>query len=155
MQLRDYQLKVIEDLRTAYASAYHSVLAVLPTGAGKTIIAGFIVQQAILNKKTHCWFIVHRTELAQQTQEKFSLFGVESGFIDSETFSVTESSVIAMVQTLKNKIDKIPDEKLPDFIIVDEAHKIAAATYMTLVKKIRDRKPKVKLLGLTISNFFY
>jgi superfamily II DNA or RNA helicase len=148
MQLRDYQLKVIDGLRTAYQQ-YHSVLAVLPTGAGKTIIAGHIVQQSILNKNNRTWFIVHRTELMEQTAEKFTLFQVNSGFISSETLSVTESSVIAMVQTLKNKIEKIPYEFLPDFIIVDEAHKIAANTYMNLIKTIRDRKPQVKLLGLT------
>lgn len=146
-KLRDYQLKIISDIEKHRQEGINSMLIVLPTGAGKTILAGNIVQDKI-EKKLRCWFLVHRNELIEQTAEKFALFGVEVQYIVADNFSPDGDAVLAMVQTLRNKIKSVPDNLLPDWVIVDESHKIAANTYLSILAELKSRK-NIILLGLT------
>ena len=46
MNLRPYQAKLITDIRLRYQLGDRSVLAVLPTGGGKTVCFSYIAEQA-------------------------------------------------------------------------------------------------------------
>jgi DNA repair protein RadD len=46
MQLRPYQTQLITDIRLQYQLGHKSVLAVLPTGGGKTVCFSYIADQA-------------------------------------------------------------------------------------------------------------
>ena len=57
-----------------------SVLYVLPTGGGKTVIFSHIAEQAAIKGNRVC-ILVHRSELVDQSSESLSKIGVEHGVI--------------------------------------------------------------------------
>ena len=65
MQLYEHQEKVITELRNSWK--YHKrTIAVLPTGAGKTIIAGYLIEKLEKAGK-QVIFVVPRIALIKQT----------------------------------------------------------------------------------------
>lgn len=65
MQLRPYQQQLVNDIRLQYQLGKRSVLAVLPTGGGKTVCFSYIAQQASIKGNRVC-VLVHRQELLDQ-----------------------------------------------------------------------------------------
>jgi superfamily II DNA or RNA helicase len=65
MNLRPYQQQLINDIRLQYQLGRKSVLAVLPTGGGKTVIFSHIAQSAA-RKGNRVLIAVHRQELLDQ-----------------------------------------------------------------------------------------
>lgn len=130
MILRPYQQDVIKMLRGSWQQGHKRNIIVLPCGAGKTAVFAYMAEQAQNNGKT-VWFLVHRTELLSQTIATFERFGIP-----------TDKIIIGMVGTVANKINKYPT---PDFIVFDECHFSAAATW----QKIISAYPKAFITGLT------
>lgn len=103
---------------------------VLPCGAGKTALFARMAESSQAKGKT-IWFLVHRRELLNQTIETFDRFDIPRKTIH-----------IGMVATVANHLYKYPK---PDFIIFDEAHFSAAATW----SKIIEAFPDAFIVGLT------
>lgn len=142
IQLRPYQQKFIDDIRNEFKLNHKRVVGVAPCGAGKTIMTGWMIRQA-LNRGKRSIFFVHRHELIEQTAKTFYDLDIPFGVIESGFKSDLSLPVqIAAVQTLAKRIDKIPK---PDFLICDECHHILANTY----KKILDKWSDAYLLGVT------
>lgn len=149
IKLRKYQEDFINDLRKAIVDGNTSICAVLPTGAGKTIITGAMIKSALEQKQKKCWFIVHRNELITQTAKKFDLFDLDYGFITAgEKYQPGKNLYLAMNRTLLNRFDSIPEEDLPDLIFIDESHHIRAGEYEKLLQKILSKKKPI-IIGLT------
>jgi len=72
LQLRDYQTKCVVAIRECFRNLIESVLLVLPTGGGKTVIFTYIAQQSSLRKK-RVLILVHRVELLRQTSNAESI----------------------------------------------------------------------------------
>jgi len=140
--LRDHQVKSIADLRSSYRIGNRAVLFQLSTGGGKTVVASFIIDGLVKNRK-RTWFLVHRQELIRQASSTLNEIGVDHGIISSGFTPSYDLVQIAGVQTLVNRLDKVQP---PDFIIVDEAHHCIKTTVWG---KILNRYPKAKILGLT------
>jgi DNA repair protein RadD len=141
IELRGYQDVLVSGARAEIARGNRAVLMVAPTGAGKTVMAAYIVQRAA-QRGLRTWFIVHRRELLQQSSRTFDAVGVEHG-ICSAGFSRSKSLVqICGVQSLVRRLDDLPE---PDMIIWDEAHHIASESW----SKIYSRFPSAIHLGLT------
>ena len=142
IQLRPYQQKFIDDIRNEFRLNHKRVVGVAPCGAGKTIVTGWMIREAV-NRGKRSIFFVHRHELIEQTAKTFCDLDIPFGVIESGFKSDFSLPVqIAAVQTLAKRIDKIPK---PDFLICDECHHILANTY----KKILDAFPDAFLLGVT------
>ena len=142
IKLRPYQQQFIDDVRNQFLLNHKRVVGVAPCGAGKTIMTGWMIKQALKRGKRSIFF-VHRQELIKQTSETFSRLDIPHGIICSGVPMQTDLPVqIASVQTLALRLDKIP---APDFLICDECHHILANTY----KKIIDKWKDAYLLGVT------
>jgi DNA repair protein RadD len=140
--LRDYQQTGVDDIRNAYREGYRAPLYVLPTGGGKTVVFTYVTQSAISRGK-NVLILVHRDELLRQSISKLQGFGIASGAISPKyTPNFTASCQVGMVQTVVNRTKYYPNV---DFIIVDEAHHIAANTYMQILQAY----PKAYVLGVT------
>lgn len=100
MTLRDYQQRLLDDLRLSMRSHRH-VLGVLPTGGGKTVVFGEVAAAA-RQRGADVVVLVHRRELLIQTQAK----------------------VDAPVQTIQSWV---PNGE--DLVIVDEAHHVCAQSW--------------------------
>ena len=141
MKLRDYQTKAVDDCRKAFRDKNGRVLLVAPTGAGKTVMFAHMAQEAH-RKGNRVVICAHREELVEQISNTLTKFDVTHGFVASARKSnATEAVIIASVQTLVNRLDKVN----PNLIILDEAHHAVAGSW----RKIIEAYPKAKLLGVT------
>lgn len=156
MQLRPYQQEAISALwRYWQANPQGSPLLVMPTGAGKSLLLASIIQQ-ILAKNPNLKFLVvtHVKELIEQNALEFQkLTGILPG-IYSAGLGVKKLSKItfAGIQSLYKKADNIDC----DLLIVDECHLISSnddSMYQKLIKSLKDKNPKLKVLGLTATPF--
>lgn len=133
IELRDYQSAMVDKAATALlnASERYRCAAVLPTGAGKTIIfaaLSLLVQSDI----GRILVIEHSEELVTQTADKYAMVGpgVAVGQYGCGVFERGADVTVSSIQTLHR------DPHLHSFdpyefglIIVDECHHAAAATY--------------------------
>lgn len=142
--LRDYQEESIAHVTKGFAN-HNSGLLVLPTAAGKTVIAASLFKRYISKYPTHkCIFVVHRQELFQQALNKFRAFGINtSGW--SANIKDTSGNLIVVMKDSARGIDKSLQNKVVGLYLVDEAHHDAADSYKTL----RDNLKPVYRLGLT------
>lgn len=119
MDLRPYQVKVINDLYGKINQGAKSILLYAPTGAGKTIIVSMVIKHAV-GRGRSVLFLVHREELVKQSIAALKKFEVEAGIIKAGWESNSALRVqIASVQTLNRRANAI--EKL-DIVIIDECH---------------------------------
>jgi DNA repair protein RadD len=131
MQLRDYQIKAVHDIRTSLQTGHKSPLLVLPTGGGKTIVFCYIAKNAC-DKGRRVLVLVHRVELLRQTYDKMRAFGIRTGLISPlYTPDFNAPVQVAMVQTLSKRTHLY---KGFDLVIVDEAHHATASTYAEIIR---------------------
>ena len=138
IQLRDYQQRAVEMLR---AACRDRPICVLPTGAGKTVVASFILART----KLPALFVVHRRELVFQAYRRLLDHGVEAGVILSGHEPDPSKRVqVASIQTLARRAR--PDAGL---VFLDEAHHATSNTWRKLVSDYSN----AILIGLTATPF--
>lgn len=130
MQLREYQIDLIQNVRNSYKHGKKAPCIVLPCGGGKSIIVAEMAKRTTDNGK-RVLFIVHRKELCDQIRNTFSRWGVDM-----------ELCQIGMVQTVCRHLDKVP---APSLIITDENHHSKANSYMKIYKAF----PNAYRIGVT------
>lgn len=140
--LRDYQLDMLREASALMRQGFRRVLLQLPTGGGKTVMAG----QALLGAQTSGFtgqFLVHRKELIDQTSESFTGMGLRHGFVAAGRPFTPEASVtLAGVLTLANRLDLVLP---PDLLIIDECHHAVSDTWSRVLAGC----PDAYMLGLT------
>lgn len=138
--LRDYQERGVKQIFDAWREGARSVLAVSPTGSGKTSLFTWITSQLAASGRRSL-ICVHRRELATQASNRLREFGVPFGFIMAgETARPTAPVQIGSVQTLVRR-----SAPPADLVICDEAHLSTAATWA----KILEQYPHARILGVT------
>ncbi len=142
--LREYQKDWIEQIFASWQQGHQSVLAQLPTGAGKTVCFAHISDE-FLRQGGNVLVIAHRTELIEQAVAKLeSVTGWKVGVIKYGVEPHPERRVqVASIQTLARK------ELRPDLntklLIFDEAHHATSSSY----RKIIQFYPEACILGVT------
>jgi DNA repair protein RadD len=147
MELRDYQIRVKDDVERAVETGRRHVLAVAPTGSGKTVVAAEIIRDAVSGGK-RVLVLGHTREIIRQTSIKLYSYSVEHGIVQAGLVANPERPVqVASIQTLWTRAMRLERMPLPpaDLLIVDEAHHCPAETY----RKIIAEYPNAVLLGLT------
>ena len=140
--LRPYQSAIVNGIRKA-AEKHKRIVAVAPTGSGKTIIAGHIAWKAV-QKKTRVFFLVHREEIARNAIQKFAMFGLQCGLIKSGERMTSNLVQVAMVQTLVNRIDIL--KHIGKVILIgDEIHHYTSPTF----RKVWNGFNSTLCIGLT------
>lgn len=138
--LRPYQTELIDKSREALRHS-QSVLMQAPTGAGKTALTVTMMKNAAAAGR-RSFFLVHQNELLQQTGKALWKQHLEHGMVASGKRASKLPAQVASVQTLVRRLDQYEE---PDLIIIDEAHRAAASTYL----KILEAYPRAKVVGLT------
>jgi superfamily II DNA or RNA helicase len=121
MELRDYQVRTLDEIRQAIREGSRRIMVMSPTGSGKTKMAAEIVNGA-RGKKKRVIFEVPAISLVDQTVEMFYAEGIdEVGVIQANHIRTDWSKPIqvASVQTLMRR--ELPQA---DIVIRDEAHKL-------------------------------
>jgi DNA repair protein RadD len=141
MNLRPYQTQLITDIRLQYQLGHKSVLAVLPTGGGKTVCFSYIAQQASIKGNRVC-VLVHRAELLDQASRSMP---VPHGRISAgKSMDLSHTVQVASVQTLARRLHLLPRDFF-QLLIVDEAHHTSAGTWAKVIEHFH----AAKLLGVT------
>lgn len=131
--LRDYQDELISDLRAALRRSKR-VLVQAPTGAGKTVLASYMIE-GTRGRSQAAWFICHRAELVEGTSKTFSKFGIHHGIIAGGFPMVLNQLVqVCSIDTLKNRLATL---QAPRLAIIDEAHHSSAAGWALVVEWLR------------------
>lgn len=150
-QKRPYQTQLETETLNAIStqSGKNSVLALSPTGSGKTVVGGSITYRCANQAGYNVLFLAHRTELVEQAQDRFlTQYGIRSGVIKAGVKPNYNYRVqIGSIQSYIGRIGKIPFE--PKVIIIDECHHCAATTYKNILKA----HPNAKKIGLTATPY--
>nr|DAF19085.1 MAG TPA: Chromatin remodeling complex ATPase [Caudoviricetes sp.] len=142
IRLRPYQEQLVDDVGYEFGAGRRRVCAVMPCGAGKTIVTAWMARGTALSGR-RAIFMVHRQELIEQTSATFTEMGIRHGLIAAGVAKEYDLPVqIASVQTLVHRLGEVPP---PDFLICDECHHIVANSY----RKIIDHFGAICVLGVT------
>ena len=144
LEQRAYEQEAVQALRKLLP-AQRRVLAVGPTGSGKTVI-GALLLDAEPRWRRVLW-LAHRVELIEQARAQLVALGIRCGVrcasyeqLHPEHADPAARVQVGSVQTVvRRELDDI------DLIIIDEAHRAMADTYQSLVQL----HPKAEVLGLT------
>ena len=138
--LRPYQTELVEKIRFEFAK-HRRVLAVAPTGAGKTVTFAYITLNA-MQKNRRVFVVAHRAEIVEQISGALDAMGVRHGRIQPGHTMTDHPVQVAMIQTLARRLDKITR---PDLLVVDEAHHGVAGTWQTVCEAWAG----IRILGVT------
>lgn len=141
MELRPYQNQLANDIRSAFATGAKRPIAVSPTGSGKTVLFSYITSQ-VLKRGSRVVIVAHRREILDQISATLKRVSVPHGFIQSDKSMVQHPVMVASVQTLARRLDKIP---VPDLVIIDEAHHSVCNSYVQMFAAW----PTSKFIGVT------
>lgn len=140
MELRTYQRRAAEAIMHALLS-HRRVLAVGPTGCGKTVVGTEIVR--LLLSKRALW-IAHRIELLRQARAEL----LAAGLAESEVGILSgPDKVNTSARVLVASVDILRWRGVPKagLVVVDEAHRAAAEQYRAILKAL----PRACVLGLS------
>jgi DNA repair protein RadD len=141
MNLRPYQQQLITDIRLQYQLGHKSVLAVLPTGGGKTVCFSYIAEQAA-KKGSRVLVLVHRQELLDQASRAMT---VPHGRISAgKAMDLSHAVQVASVQTVARRLHLLPRDFF-NLLVIDEAHHTTAGQWSKTIEHFS----QAKLLGVT------
>lgn len=149
---RDYQSEAREKAFDEFGSGVESTLVVMPTGTGKTVLAGMCVERAkeVFGKPT--LFIAHREILINQAYRTLGYFGLDAA-IEMGQSNAREhlanfghpDAVVGSVQTLQDNRLMQWDREYFGLIIIDECHRALADSYTKTLNWFTG----YRLLGIT------
>lgn len=133
IELRPFQEDLINAVRVSLKT-HQAVMMQAPTGSGKTIKSSFMVKGA-LAKGGRPWFICNRDYLVEQTSMTFHSIGVDHGVIAAgRRFNPYQSCQVCSIDTLKNRLAKIPAGCFPTVAFIDEAAHSAASGWARVIE---------------------
>lgn len=139
------QQAVLADLSRSRSEGHGKGLVVMATGLGKTFLSAFDFQQI---GGRHALFIAHREEILDQAADAWArVFPDRSiGMLTGRRKEPGSDLLFASVQTLSREqhLRRFPPDHF-DYIVIDEFHHAAAASYRKLLAHFTPRF----LLGLT------
>lgn len=149
MKLRPRQADFVH--RLCYALAERgNTLGVAPTGAGKTVMLSSAVKYASRGENFRSLIIQHRDELVAQNRATYKRVDpeAESDIYAADRKRWSDGATFAMVQTLARP-DNLETMPPMDLVVIDEAHHVAAESYLRIIERAKELNPKVKILGVT------
>lgn len=152
---RPYQIECKQEIKKNYDQGITKQLIVAATGLGKRLMA-----VDLMNHFDRSLFIVHREELLMQAYDEINkYYPMNVGIIKGPVFEADKKIVVASVQTLYNRLDKM-DPNMFDLVIIDEVHHYAAKTFVQAARHWNTKlltgwtaTPK-RLDGLSLTNLF-
>ena len=130
--LRDYQLELLDQATDSLIPSSARVMLQLPTGGGKTHIAGALLRDWLRDGRKAVW-LTHRTELAEQTRQMLTDAGVSAinpaWRTGSDAPFIANGTVILMAQTVGRRTNRMHiwgQYKAVDLLLIDEAHHATA-----------------------------
>ena len=143
----EMQKSALNNLTSLVNENAKRALVVSATGTGKTYLGAFAVREYRPKKFL---YLVHREQIAKKSLESFyKVIGgsrKDYGLLTGNRHDLNKKYLFGTIQTLsQDKILAELDSKEFDYILIDEAHRVAAPTYQKILEHFT---PKF-LLGMT------
>lgn len=155
-QLRDYQQETVDSVWGHLCNQAGNPLAVLPTGAGKSLVIAELARQAA-EQNLPVLVLAHRKELLQQNAEKIQslLPDLEVGIYSAglKRRDTDQQILLAGIQSVHRRAFDLGIRQL---VIVDEAHLIPAkesGTYRNFLADLTTSCPRHRVVGLTATPY--
>ena len=130
--LRDYQQELLDRAMDSLIPSGARFMLQLPTGGGKTHIAGALLRRWLRDGRKAAW-LTHRTELAEQSRRMLTDAGVSAvnptWRPGSDAPFIANGTVILMAQTVGRRTNRMHiwgQYQSSDLLLIDEAHHAAA-----------------------------
>ena len=152
VKLRPYQQDLLRQVQDALDADFKArVMMQLPTGGGKTIIAGALLADWLTGGRKAVW-LTHRKELAEQTcgmltEAHISAITDVNWTPGTDAPAMSHGVVILMAQTVGRRTAKREvwnRYNADDLMVIDEAHHAAAESWERAMKQWPGR-----ILGMT------
>jgi len=157
VRLRPYQEAAVDTVLEAFEDNT-SVLIVLPTGTGKTVVFGHVIHR--LPGHERALVLAHREELIWQAVDKIHRItgqhpDVEMADNHADARLLNRARVIVSSIQTQNarrgdayRMEKF-DPRQFGLVVIDEAHHATADTYRRVIDYYRKGNPEVRVLGVT------
>lgn len=147
--LRPYQELAIKLIRQAISEGHRRILLVIPTGGGKTVTAAELIDKTVA-KGNRVVFLAHRQELIDQCSEKLEDYGVPHGIIQGKGKKSDKKRDRSLPVQVASIATLIRREHWPArLIVIDEAHRATAKTYMKICERYEGENPVIIGLSAT------
>lgn len=150
--LRPYQAKAMGQIFACRDRGVQRVLAVLPTGTGKTTLFSALIGEIYRDSKASTLVLAHRRELLEQAANRIALqnpklrVALEGSLKERPT---KEQVLVGSVQSLgKENSTRLGDWK-PQCLIIDEAHHAPADSYQNVMRAIGSYDNSCFTVGVT------
>jgi DNA repair protein RadD len=157
-ELRYYQRACVDALFQWVSAHDGHPLVVIPTGGGKSLIIGTIIQEALGNAEgARALVLAHRKELIQQNVKAVASvmplgrIGVYSAGLKSR--DTTSPIIVAGIQSIARRPH---DLGAFDLILIDEAHLVPTeddTMYRKFIAAAVTANPHVRFIGLTATPY--
>ncbi|SQK75571.1 type I restriction enzyme EcoKI subunit R [Tatumella ptyseos] len=150
--LRPYQQEAVDATISYFRKHQQPAVIVLPTGAGKSLVIAELARKA----RGRVLVLAHVKELVAQNHAKYEALGLSADIFSAglQQKQSHRKVVFGSVQSVARNLDAFDDAF--SLIIVDECHRIAddkESQYQTIFSYLRQRRPELRLLGLTATPF--
>ncbi len=150
--LRPYQQEAVDAAIRYFRQHPQPAVIVLPTGAGKSLVIAELARKA----RGRVLVLAHVKELVAQNHAKYQALGLTADIFSAglQQKQSRQKVVFGSVQSVARNLEAFDAEF--SLVIVDECHRIADDTdsqYQTIFTFLRQRRPDLKLLGLTATPF--
>ena len=150
MKLRVRQADFVHRLSYALAEK-RNTLGVAPTGAGKTVMLSATIKfQRREGHPFKALVLQHRDELVIQNRATYRRYDPEmpTDVYAADRKRWSDGVTFAMVQTLSRE-DNLATMPAMDLLVIDEAHHVAADSYIRIIDRAKALNPEVRILGVT------
>ena len=122
IELRDYQIEMLDRLQRTWREGKRSVMVQMPTGTGKTVLLAALLRK-LRNEKIEelkspfgeVLIVAHRRELIQQIQDTLNRLGIKNGKLKEKNEVNEESGFIEdevpVVESIQKLTNIIKEEK--------------------------------------------
>lgn len=142
MELREYQVKAVDEVEGKRSSGGYTALVIIATGLGKSLIANQIVVNELQRNPTQeVLVLAHMTDLVRQL-DRASWSQLDKTisthlWTDGEKPSYPGGIIFATWQSIAAALKKEPLEGRFGLVIVDEAHHAPSIVFSELLKNLR------------------
>ncbi|GAA4443224.1 DEAD/DEAH box helicase [Novipirellula rosea] len=157
MQLRNYQQAAVDAVYDHLRNRDDNPVAVLPTGAGKSLVLAKIASDAVNQWNGRVLILAHVKELLEQNADKVRRLcpDIKVGLY-SAGLKKRDTNTPVLVAGIQSVYKRACDLDPFDLVIVDEAHLISKkgdGMYRKFLADCKVINPHVRVIGLTATPF--